>query len=110
MSLLFTGPCANAVGGRSSWSGIPPAPLNVERQDNALPSVYQARDKHNLERPPMNSRAGDANDAKGTRDSPRERAEHRMSEDPDRDDGELRRLRAEVAAQRRDIHEMGDRE
>ena len=33
-----------------------------------------------------------------------------MSEDPANDDGELRRLRTEVAAQRRDIHDMGDRE
>jgi hypothetical protein len=37
MSLLFAGPCAKAVGGRSSWSGIPPAPLIVERQGDALP-------------------------------------------------------------------------
>ncbi|MDQ5832172.1 MAG: SpoIIE family protein phosphatase [Actinomycetota bacterium] len=33
-----------------------------------------------------------------------------MSEDPGQDERELRRLRSEVAAQRRDIHDMDDRE
>jgi serine phosphatase RsbU (regulator of sigma subunit) len=33
-----------------------------------------------------------------------------MTEDPDNDDGELRRLRAEVDVQQRDIHDMDDRE
>jgi serine phosphatase RsbU (regulator of sigma subunit) len=33
-----------------------------------------------------------------------------MSEDPGNDETELRRLRSEVASQRRDIHEMDDRE
>jgi serine phosphatase RsbU (regulator of sigma subunit) len=33
-----------------------------------------------------------------------------MSEDPGKDETELRRLRSEVASQRRDIHEMDDRE
>jgi hypothetical protein len=33
-----------------------------------------------------------------------------MSEEPDNDDRELRRLRNEVAAQQRDIHDLDDRE
>jgi serine phosphatase RsbU (regulator of sigma subunit) len=37
-------------------------------------------------------------------------AAHGMSEDPGNVDRELRQLRSEVAAQRRDIHEMDDRE
>jgi hypothetical protein len=53
MSLLFTAPCANAVAGRSSWSGIPPAPLIVERQDDALPPYTRLGTKQNLERPPL---------------------------------------------------------
>jgi serine phosphatase RsbU (regulator of sigma subunit) len=44
------------------------------------------------------------------RDGSRERAANGMSEDPGKDERELRRLRSEVAAQRRAIHDMDDRE
>jgi serine phosphatase RsbU (regulator of sigma subunit) len=50
------------------------------------------------------------NDATGTRDASHERAANGMSEDPGTDERELRRLRSEVAAQQRDIHDLDDRE
>ena len=58
----------------------------------------------------MDSRARMRNDPTGTRDASHERAANGMSEDPGNDERELRRLRSEVAAQHRDIHDMDDRE
>jgi hypothetical protein len=56
----------------------------------------------------MDSRARMRNDPTGTRDASHERAANGMSEDPGKDERELRRLRSEVAAQQRDIHDMDD--
>ena len=50
------------------------------------------------------------NDAPGTRDASHGRVANGMSEDPGTDERELRRLRSEVAAQQRDIHDLDDRE
>jgi serine phosphatase RsbU (regulator of sigma subunit) len=58
----------------------------------------------------MDSRARMRNDVTGTRDASDERAANGMREDPGTDERELGRLRSEVAAQHRDIHDMDDRE
>jgi serine phosphatase RsbU (regulator of sigma subunit) len=50
------------------------------------------------------------NDAPGTRDASHVRVANGMSEDPGTDERELQRLRSEVAAQQRDIHDLDDRE
>jgi sigma-B regulation protein RsbU (phosphoserine phosphatase) len=50
------------------------------------------------------------NDATGTRDAAHERAANVMSQAPDEDERELRRLHSEVAAQERAIHDLDDRE
>jgi serine phosphatase RsbU (regulator of sigma subunit) len=50
------------------------------------------------------------NDATGTRDARHERAVNGMSEHAGNDERELRRLRSELAAQRRDVQDMDDRE
>jgi hypothetical protein len=50
-------------------------------------------------------------DVAGARDASHERAANVMSEDlPGNDDSELERLRSEVAAQRRDIHDLDELE